>query len=381
MELNSQFNEFLANIRPTATQKADWKSGAKTLRDRLKNYEPIQKIVVSTFLQGSIRRSTAIRPLGDKRPDVDIVVVTNLDHMKTTPKEAMDLFVPFLEKYYPGKWVTQGRSFGITLAYVELDLVITAIPASGEEKNRLEQLYRSESVLTVDSLEEQTDWRLNKSWSPVTSSWFQNNSSPVQDAPASEWKAHPLVLPDWEKNEWGRTHPLAQIRWTAEKNRLCNGHYINIVRAVKWWRQQNSENLPKYPKGYPLEHLIGNALDDGTNSMARGLVQLMDTFLVRWKDIYNHKSKPWLSDHGVEEHDVLARLSAGDFCDFYEGLEVAAEIARSALASEDAKESAELWRKLFGSKFPLPGPQGGDRNGGFTPPSKPADPQKTGRFA
>ncbi|MBI6160024.1 hypothetical protein JEQ05_00035 [Serratia liquefaciens] len=381
MELNSQFNEFLANIRPTDPQKEDWKSGAKTLRERLKNYEPLQDIVVSTFLQGSIRRSTAIRPLGDKRPDVDIVVVTNLDHMKTAPKEAMDLFVPFLEKYYPGKWVTQGRSFGITLSYVELDLVITAIPASGEEKNRLEQLYRSESVLTVKSLEEQIDWRLNKSWAPVTNSWFQNNSPQVQDAPASEWKAHPLVLPDREKNEWGRTHPLAQIRWTAEKNRLCNGHYINIVRAVKWWRQQNSENLPKYPKGYPLEHLIGNAMDDGTTSMARGLVQLMDTFLARWKDIYNHKSKPWLSDHGVEEHDVLARLSAEDFCSFYEGLEAAAEIARSALASEDVKESAELWQKLFGSKFPLPGPQGGDRNGGFTAPSKPADPQKTGRFA
>jgi len=381
MELNSQFNEFLVNIRPTDTQKEDWKNGAKTLRERLKNYEPLQGIVVSTFLQGSIRRSTAIRPLGDKRPDVDIVVVTNLDHLKIAPNDAMDMFVPFLEKYYPGKWETQERSFGITLSYVELDLVITAIPASGEEKNRLEQLYRSESVLTVNSLEEQTDWRLNKSWAPQTNGWYQNNSTPVEDAPASEWKANPLVLPDRGKNEWGRTHPLAQIRWTAEKNRLCNGHYINLVRAVKWWRQQNCESLPKYPKGYPLEHLIGDALNNGTTSMATGLVQLMDTFLTRWKDIYDLKNKPWLSDHGVEELDVLARLSAEDFCSFYEGIETAAEIARSALACQDAKETAELWRKLFGWKFPLPGPQGGDRNGGFTPPSQPADPQKTGRFA
>lgn len=381
MELNSQFNEFLANIRPTDAQKEDWKGGAKTLRDRLKNYEPLQDIVVSTFLQGSIRRSTAIRPSGDKRPDVDIVVVTNLDHAKIAPNEAMDKFIPFLDKYYPGKWVTQGRSFGITLSYVELDLVITAIPASGEEKNQLEQLYRSESVLTVNSLEEQTDWRLNKNWVPVTNSWSQSNAAQVQDAPQSEWKAHPLVLPDREKNEWGRTHPLAQIRWTAEKNRLCNGHYINLVRSLKWWRQHNSENLPKYPKGYPLEHLIGDALDNGTASMARGLVQLMDTFLTRWEDHYNRNSKPQLSDHGVEEHDVLARLSASDFCSFYEGLVAAAEIARKALASEEPKESAELWQKLFGTKFPLPGPQGGDRSGGFTAPSKPAEPQKTGRFA
>ncbi|MBU9816596.1 hypothetical protein J1781_17285 [Rahnella sp. C60] len=259
--------------------------------------------------------------------------------------------------------------------------MITAIPESGAEKSHLEQLYKSESVLTVNSLEEQSDWRLNRSWAPIVDGLFESNRAQVEDAPASEWKAHPLVLPDREKNEWGRTHPLAQIRWTAEKNRLCNGHYINLVRAVKWWRQQNSEDLPKYPKGYPLEHLIGNALDNGTTSMAQGLVQLMDTFLSRWAAIYNQKSKPWLSDHGVAEHDVMARLAAEDFCSFYEGIAGAAEIARNALASQEPQESAELWRQLFGSKYPLPGPQGGDRNGGFTVPSKPAEPQKTGRFA
>lgn len=381
MELNPQFNEFLTKIRPSDTQKEDWKSGAKTLRERLNNYEPLKGIVVSTFLQGSIRRSTAIKPLNGKRPDVDIVVVTNLDHTRTAPMEAMDLFVPFLEKYYPGKWEPQGRSFGITLSYVELDLVITTIPASGEEKKEILQLYCSESVLTVNSLEEQNDWRLNKSWKPNGGSLFESNAVSFQDAPASEWKAHPLLLPDRDENKWGRTHPLAQIRWTAEKNRACNGHYINLVRAVKWWRQQNVDNLPKYPKGYPLEHLIGNALNDGTPSMAKGLVQLIDTFLIRWKSFYNERSKPSLSDHGVEEHDVLARLSAEDFCLFYEGLAEAAIIARKALASTDPKESGELWQKLFGTRFPLPGPQSGDRSGGFTTPTKPAEPQKTGRFA
>lgn len=379
MELNAQFNEFLTKIRPTDKQKEDWKNGAKTLRTRLNNYEPLRDIVVSTFLQGSIRRSTAIKPLNDKRPDVDIVVVTNLDYARTTPRDAMDLFEPFLEKFYSGKWQPQGRSFGITLSYVELDLVITAIPASGEEKLSLLQLYRSESVQTVNSLEEQTDWRLNKNWKPT--GLFDSSSNSLQDAPASEWKAHPLLLPDRDENIWGRTHPLAQIKWTAEKNRACNGHYINLVRAVKWWKQNNNDNLPKYPKGYPLEHLIGNALNDGTPSMASGLVQLIDTFLNRWEPFYNQKRKPSLSGHGVQEHDVLARLSLEDFCLFYEGIAGASVIAHKALASEDAKESAELWQQLFGTLFPLPGPQGGDRSGGFTTPTKPAEPQKTGRFA
>ena len=383
MELKPQFKEFLTTIRPTQTQKENWKSGAETLRDRLNRYEPLKDSIVSTFLQGSIRRSTAIRPLGDKRPDVDIVVVTNYDHTKLKPHEVMELFEPFLETYYPGKWRQQNRSFGITLSYVDLDLVITAIPESGAEKNRLEQLYRSASVLTVETLEDQKDWRLNKSWTPGSSGLFLSNSVANQDAPESEWKAHPLVLPDRETNEWGRTHPLAQIRWTAAKNRACNGNYIDIVRALKWWKQDKGESpsIPKYPKGYPLEHLIGNALDDNTTSIAQGVVQLSETFVTRWAAYYHSGTKPCLADHGVEEHDVLARLSAEHFCLFYEAIAEVAKLARSAFDSSDPQESAELWQQIFGSKFPTPGPHGGDRNGGFTAPTQPAEPQKTERFA
>lgn len=383
MELKPQFKEFLINIRPTPTQKENWKSGAETLRDRLSKYEPLKDHIVSTFLQGSIRRSTAIRPLGEKRPDVDIVVVTNFDHTTIKPHEVMELFEPFLEAHYPGKWRQQNRSFGITLSYVDLDLVITAIPASGAEKNRLEQLYRSASVLTVESLEDQKDWRLNKSWTPGASGLFLSNSAANQDAPESEWKAHPLVLPDRETNDWGRTHPLAQIRWTAVKNRTCNGNYIDIVRALKWWKQENSasDTIPKYPKGYPLEHLIGNALDDNTSSIAQGVVQLTETFVMRWAGYFYSGTKPRLADHGVDEHDVLARLTAEDFCLFYKAIAEVAKKARSAYDSTDPQESAELWQQIFGRKFPTPGPQGGDRNGGFTAPAQPAEPQKTERFA
>ncbi|MFV0929279.1 SMODS domain-containing nucleotidyltransferase [Pseudomonas palmensis] len=122
MELKPQFTEFLAGIRPTIRQQEDWKVGSKTLRNRLEADEKLKHIVVATFLQGSVRRSTAVRPLGEKRPDVDVVVVTNLDYNRLTPKEAMDLFEPFLERYYKGKWRPQGRSFGIELSYVDLDL-------------------------------------------------------------------------------------------------------------------------------------------------------------------------------------------------------------------------------------------------------------------
>lgn len=383
MELATQFRDFLTEIRPTTRQKEEWKVGSSTLRDRLISDPTLSPIVVSTFLQGSIRRSTAIRPVGDKRPDVDVVVVTNIDHTITTPVQAMDKFVPFLDKHYAGKWKPQGRSFGIELSYVDLDLVITALPSDPKSRALMEKLYKSQSVKTLDSLEENTDWRLNESWAPSLGGALATTvATPTFDAPDAEWKPHPLFLPDREVGNWGRTHPLAQIQWTAAKNRSCNGHYVNLVRATKWWRQTNIDSLPKYPKGYPLEHIVGFILNDHTPSMAQGLVQILEGIRDKWRINELIDEVPVLPDHGVPEHNVLKRLDSADFSAFYKGISEAAKIARAALESADAQESGKLWQKLLGPKFPLPPSNGGDRSsGGFTPPPAPAEPKKTDRFA
>src|SRR5690606_10592752 len=125
MELESDFATFLSEIRPTKNQRSDLQTGHKTLRDRLNADEELKPVLVSDFLQGSFRRATAVRPKNDRRSDVDIIVVTKLSEDEFTPAEAMDKFKPFLEKHYKGKWKAQGRSFGIELSYVELDLVLT----------------------------------------------------------------------------------------------------------------------------------------------------------------------------------------------------------------------------------------------------------------
>src|SRR5260370_36769093 len=104
MELPTYFSDFLAEIRPTKNQRNELKTGHTTLRNRLLQDEDLAKIIVSTFLQGSYRRATAIRPYDGKRSDVDIVVVTKLREEDYNPQAAMDLFVPFLERHYQGKW-------------------------------------------------------------------------------------------------------------------------------------------------------------------------------------------------------------------------------------------------------------------------------------
>jgi Second Messenger Oligonucleotide or Dinucleotide Synthetase domain len=235
MELPSYFSDFLREIRPTSNQIGDYKTGHRILRQRLWNDEELSPIIVSMFLQGSCRRATAGRPQGDKRPDVDVIVVTKLSKDEYTPSEALKAFIPFLEKHYKGKYQLQGRSIGICLSYVDLDLVITAAPSESEIG-----ILESDSVATEDTPEDVDDWKLAKSWVSLAHRSAPGSWRLLEAAKGEpEWKLSPLLIPDREAERWEPTHPLAQIQWTWGKNRRCNGHYVNVVKALKWWRQIN----------------------------------------------------------------------------------------------------------------------------------------------
>jgi hypothetical protein len=348
LEMNSSFRQFLTDIRPTANQMDDMRTGYKTLRSRLLDDEKLKSIIVSTFLQGSFRRATAVRPKGDKRADVDLVVVTKIKREDYTPHEAMDFFVPFLNKHYEGKWKPQGRSFGIELSYVDLDLVITSAPSEAESL-----ALKSASVTTLDTPEDVDDWRLVPSYVSFGERDLPGMQQRVELArKEAAWKLSPLHIPDREVNAWDETHPLAQIQWTWDKNKSCNKHYVNVVKAIKWMRRIGPES-PKYPKGYPLEHIIGQCCPDGINSVAEGVTKTLEAIKNNYGGYATLKMVPNMSDHGVPAHNVLHRLSGEDFSAFYNLVSDAAVTARKALDAGSEKEASEYWQKILGDKFPL----------------------------
>lgn len=360
MELPTYFSEFIGKIRPTKSQEEDMRAGHKTLRARLEADDDLKSIIISTFLQGSFRRSTAIKAQGDKRSDVDLVVVTNLDKDKVTPAQAFQKFKPFMEKHYKGKYKQNGRSFGIELSYVDLDLVITAAPPQKEQA-----MLKTGSVTSSLLLEEDTEWRLNESWVPPDAT---NRAMMLKEAvKKAELTLSPLWIPDRETQKWERTHPIAQIMWTAAKNRSCNAHFVNVVKAIKWWRREMQPE-PKYPKGYPVEHLVGVCCPNGITSICQGVTVALEAIVSRFAVDAAARRSPSLPDHGVPEHNVFARVSGEDFAAFYEHVKEAALIARKAFDAKTVKASADAWRELFGDEFPKPPDDDRDSDGGTDGP-------------
>ncbi len=368
MELPTYFTKFLQEIRPTEIQKEKCKTGHKTLRNRLKADEKLKPIIVSTFLQGSYRRATAVRPKGEASLDVDIITVTRLSRFDyPNPDKAMDKFVPFLDKHYKGKYQRQGRSFGIELSYVNLDLVITSAPSEAEE-----EIYESKAVMTDLTPEDVDDWLFVKSWIPPHER--TNQIAFLETLHGEEWKAEPLWIPNRDAGDWERTHPLEQIKWTAKKNAQCNKHYVNVVKAIKWWQRINHED--DRPKGYPLEHLVGVCCPDGIKSVAEGVTRTLEMIVANYESEACNNQVPYLPDHGVPCHDVLERVSGEEFAEFYDHVKDAARLAREALDATDKNKSIEKWRELFGSKFPDSddnGVKGNSSSGPFTTKSPKGD--------
>lgn len=344
MQLPTAFRDFLQEIRPTKAQRDDYKHGHRVLSDRLRADTELKSIIVAIFIQGSYRRSTAIRPSEGQRSDVDLVVVTNLDPVEVTPSAALGRFRRFLNTHYEGKWRTNERSLGISMSKVDLDLVVTSAPANVE-------MMRAETG-DEDVVE----------------------SAHPSAAEAAAWKLEPLHIPNREWKRWDDTNPLEQLAQTRAKNGRCNGHYVNVVKAIKWWKRQ--QDLPKHPKSYPLERLVHEHCPDNIGSVAEGLTRTLEIL----GDTYFRRSVPFLGNPGVPSQNVMARVPEDHFSAFIERVRGAARQARQALDNQSEAESSILWRELLGNFFPtIPGGGGGTRDG-FTPRSDVSSPQE-GRFA
>jgi hypothetical protein len=335
--LPSLFEAFLVHIRPSEQHIADYKEGHETLRTLLRTDDAVSDFYVGDFLQGSYRRWTAVRPVGDEKSDVDIVFVTDLDKDVVSPQVAMAKCEPFLDEHYEDQWSTKDRAYQIDEKHVEIDLVLTASPSEAAKA-------ALQPDGSIGGLEVGEALRTNQS-SKVAEAFGL-----TLDANEEEWRDEPLDIPDRHLEEWDHTHPLATIEWTLKKNDRTEGHYVNVVKAIKWWRRTQVTDIER-PKGYPLEHLVGECCPDNIDGIAEGITRTLETIEQEFATEARNNETPILPARGLPYIDVFSRIDSEDFAAFHNAASDAAALARKALNEDDKSASRDLWYKLLGDAF------------------------------
>jgi hypothetical protein len=363
----TSFDTFLENIRLPLEIRDACEEEHNRLRGKLLADPDLSPIFVSMFLQGSYARHTGTKPNeNDTHVDVDLVAVTTLDPLFWTPARVVERFRPFLDREYPKQWMPNDRSMKIspTGIAVTLDLVVTAAPSEVQQ-----EFYKSfrESGVPDLRIESRGD-----RGSEQTAAFREAIERVNQAFGSAEWQREPLLIPSRDLKIWVPTHPLEQIRWTREKNGLTHGHYVNVVKAIKWWRKEGSHG--EYPKAYPLEHLIGDTCPSSVDSVAEGVTRALEVIRDAYQPWQSVRGVPQLFDRGVPQNDVFRRITPDEYRTFHDMASRAATAARAALNTDTNAESVKRWHDLFGPEFPEPPASP------FSPPTEPAKARTSGRY-
>ena len=286
-------------------------------------------ITKKTFLSGSYKRDTAIRPRTKNgetnRPDVDIIVVTN-HTCYDDPKEVVDLLYKTLKKEY-SDIRRQARSVGIESSKADMD-VVPIIPDG--------TMY---------------------------------------------------LIPDRKQECWISTNPPKHTTWTTETNETAGGRFKPLVKLMKWWRRENP-TISKKPKGFVIECITAECMDYEETYYGELFVKTLEKIVEKYETDYLLGTVPNIPDPGVPGNFVTTGITPAAFKGFYNKVKSHAGLGQKALNETDPEEATKLWKNILGDRFPK---TKGTKSEGLlaapvtlsTPtfPNKPVEPKKPRGFA
>ena len=289
MELNTYFEGLISNIEPDPNNVKIAKKAHEKLRGILEKDEEIADAKPDTYLTGSYARDTAI----DDIKDVDIILLIDLDHNKTTPDVVVAWLQGILQKHYSNV-VKHGRSIGVT---TDNDFCLDVVP-----------------------------------------------SVPISHRDGPVW------IPDRDIKCWVSSHPKGQIAFSTSKNSDTGGCYKPLVKIMKHWRDKLKNDDSKI-KSYILESLVAYSLINEPSSYANAVVGIFKYIYSNLSPYLLSQSVPIINDPGYPSAIITKRWTFQEFSAFINAVYVAGPIASSALASDNEKESIKLWQSLFGPEF------------------------------
>ncbi len=334
MATQDQFQRFLGDIEPSASTKSNASSAHTSLRAHLEQHSIFSQYHLNTFLSGSYKRNTAIRPIMIDgivtRPDGDIIVVTS-HTLSDNQRAVFNLLYNALKDKYGASCLTLNRrSVHVETALADMD-VVPIIAPNGMERT--------------------------------------------------------LYIPDRDLKQWLETNPPGHTTWTTEMNDKAGGRFKPLVKLTKWWRRENPTRSEK-PKGFVLECITAECMNLQETRYAELFVGTLETIVSRYQVYVLAGRVPWIQDPGVPTNSVTSKVSFEEFRGFYDKVKVYAELGRRAINETDDEKALAQWRRIFGDRFPAASVSESRSYlapavvpGSLTFPDKPIIPRKPGGFA
>lgn len=287
MSLQDDFKAFLHDIEPKKSTVDEIASAHKALRTYLENHEYYSQHCGDTYLTGSYAKHTSIRPVKDEdHRDVDIVVET--DYL--TSENPADVISELRDVLYDSDRYKsahlQTHSVGIALSKLDIDVVPLAL--EGERR----------------------------------------------------------FIGDLDDSTWRETNPRGHIEWSSNTNARYDGHYVPVVKMMKWWRREHCPETRRWPKGITLEKIIADCFPGDSSIYEELMIGLFENIFESLSEELETGEVPVIIDPALSTNNLAESYSFEDFKSFIGGLEEALRILQDEGSNNDS------WKMILGSRFP-----------------------------
>lgn len=164
----------------------------------------------------------------------------------------------------------------------------------------------------------------------------------------------PIWVPDLGFETWIESHPLGVVALIKELEEEHPGRMRNLAKLLKHFR--NEQMTYMRPKSYWLVALVIEAIRDGEIDTEESLAVCFDRLL-------NHLYNKFAATYGrpgatpnikdpMLGHNVSWNWARSDFEAFMRRLDEGRKWTGRAIATNDKEKAIELWRRVFGDKFP-----------------------------
>ena len=288
------FGELWTALEPSKAEREKASAQQKRVREKL----DVSLKLDDTYLSGSYRRRTMIRPVDD----IDLLIVLCWDEYKSI----------------------------IALDAAGATTILNLVEAALREAYPTSEIVRFGRCIRIQ---------------------FAGTGIGFDVVPAFRFTENEFVIPDEDREGWITTNPREVERLVSEANTgYTAGWLVPEVKLLKAWKDELPSAERGLLRGYLLEAMAYHALQAPPTNERTGMAELFEQFA---STIWNTTSDIWPQGEAPDSYLTIGQRLAASALFTKAGQE-----ARRAVKAEDEGRTSDahaIWRALFGDRYPESG--------------------------